>query len=625
MCGITGIVSFSEQGKSFHDSIDKAVSALSKRGPDSYGTFRDKNVSLGHTRLSIIDTSSASSQPFTDPTGRFTIVYNGEFYNYASIKDELQNDGVQFITTGDTEVLLQLYIKLKEKSLEKINGFFAFAVYDKEDESVFIARDRFGIKPLLYLQDEDKLIFGSEMKALLSYNISKEIDFESLHSYLELNYIPAPHSIFKNVKKLLPGHFLKITEQVESECYYEIPAPNTYSSHTYNEAKKQTLEILEKSVQRRLVSDVPLGTFLSGGIDSSIITALASKHHNKINTFSIGFKDNKMFDETFYSRLVAKKFNTNHTEFALSTDELHESLHSTLDYLDEPFADSSALAVNLLSKYTRQHVTVALSGDGADELFSGYNKHKAEYEVRNPGFMANAIRKSSFIWENIPQSRSNKIGNISRQLHRFRDGINLSAKERYWNWAKFNDISSQNILNHTLEKDILDKRKETLLKDIKNEGDFNDILRSDMHLVLPNDMLHKVDMMSMANSLEVRTPFLDHELVDYVFNLTPDFKINRKIKKKLLQDTFQSILPSELYDRPKKGFEVPLLSCFKTELKSLINDELLEDSFVKEQNIFNPSKIKELKSRLFSNSPGAIESQIWGLIVFQTWWKKWMA
>ncbi|NQY10156.1 MAG: asparagine synthase (glutamine-hydrolyzing) [Flavobacteriales bacterium] len=626
MCGITGIVSFTDTGESFHAKINDSVSSLNQRGPDSSGTFNYAFTSLGHARLSILDTSDAAAQPFSDSTERYTLVYNGEFYNYKELRQELERDGISFKSSGDTEVLLQLYIKYKEKALDKINGFFAFAIYDKKEKSTFIARDRFGIKPLLIFKDEDKLIFASEMKALMAYGIEKDIDHEALYTYLQLNYIPAPHSIFKGVKKLTPGNYIIIKDEVEEHSFYKISDHSSnYSSDSYEQAQKKTMQLLDDSVQKRLISDVPLGGFLSGGIDSSVITALASKHDNNFSTFSIGFKDNQMFDETHYARLVAQKFKTNHTEFILTNDELYESLQSTLDYIDEPFADSSALAVNLLSKYTRQHAKVALSGDGADELFSGYNKHKAEFEARNLNLRGQFIKQSGFIWDKIPQSRGSKIGNLARQLSRFSEGLKLSSKDRYWKWASFNDQSTaDDLLLEPVDKELWEERKSNHLETIKSNGDFNDVLRTDMQLVLTNDMLHKVDMMSMANSLEVRTPFLDHELVNYIFTLSPDFKINREMRKVLLQDTFRSILPSELYNRPKKGFEVPLLNWFQNDLKDKINNELLEDSFVKDQNVFNPTKVQQLKAQLFSNNPGAIESQIWGLIVFQSWWKKWM-
>ena len=630
MCGITGIVAFNDNGKRFFDKIENSVQTLSKRGPDANGIFRHNNITLAHARLSVIDTSEAANQPFSDPSGRYTIIYNGEFYNYKEHRKALENEGTQFRTTSDTEVLLHLYIKEKEKCLEKINGFFAFAIYDKEEETLFIARDRFGIKPLLIYRDEDKLIFASEMKALLAFGIAKKMDETSLYTYLQLNYIPAPHTILEGVKKMETGNYLKLeirNQKLETRNYYQIPSKHPASGIQYEEAQKQLIELLEKSVQDRLMSDVPLGCFLSGGIDSSVITALATRHTKNLNTFSIGYSDEPFFDETKYAELVAKKYSTNHTVFRLSNDDLFENLHKVLNYIDEPFADSSAIAVNILSQHTRKQVTVALSGDGGDELFAGYNKHMAEWKARNSGMAEHLIKAGSPIWKNLPQSRNTKFGNLARQLSRFSDGMKLSAKERYWRWATFlnekevDDFLTSNFTNYHIE---YQKRKSDILQHIDEKGDFNEVLYTDMNLVLQNDMLTKVDSMSMANSLEVRVPFLDHSVVSFAFSLPSKFKINGHIKKRILQDAFRSMLPEEIYNRPKHGFEVPLLKWFQTELKSTITDDLLEDNFIKEQGIFNVGATKTLKHKLFSKNPGDSHATIWALIVFQNWWKKYI-
>ncbi len=638
MCGITGIVAFNESGANYLDKVESAVKTLAQRGPDSNGTYKHNNVALGHTRLSIIDTSDAASQPFTDTSGRYTIIYNGEFYNYKEHRKILESKGVQFRSKSDTEVLLYLYIHEGPACLAKVNGFFAFAIYDKQEETLFIARDRMGIKPLLVYQDDDKFIFASEMKALMAFGTPKEIDNVSLFTYLQLNYIPAPHSIFKNVKKLDAGSYLIIHQasNIQHQTYYSIPySPDEIAQvnlSSYESAQKTLIKLLENAVQNRLVADVPLGTFLSGGIDSSIITALAAQNTDNLNTFSIGYKDEPYFDETHYSQLVAKKYNTNHTVFSLTNNDLFEHLYNILDYIDEPFADSSAIAVNILSYYTKQHVTVALSGDGADEMFSGYNKHLAEFKARDPGIVEQLVKGITPMFDKLPQSRNTKFGNLSRQLSRFGKGAKLANKERYWSWASIIDEEEANyylkeskgIKFQRLSDDAYEykKRKENLLKHIRKNGDINDVLYTDMHLVLQNDMLAKVDLMSMANGLEVRTPFLDHNVVNFAFTLPSLFKINASIKKKILQDTFKSWLPAELYNRPKQGFEVPLLKWFRTELKSMITDELLDDDFIKEQDIFNTDAVKNLKSKLFSKNPGDAQATIWALIVFQYWWKK---
>jgi asparagine synthase (glutamine-hydrolysing) len=629
MCGITGIFAFNLVGKFNKVNIAAATLCLEQRGPDNQNIYNDDWVALGHRRLSIIDTSAVAHQPMWDESERYCIAYNGEIFNYRELRQQLEAKGITFFSQSDTEVLLKLFILEKEKCLNKLNGFFAFCIYDKQEQSFFIARDRYGVKPLLYLMDEDKFLFASEMKSVIRYGIDRTVDFTSLYNYLQLNYIPAPDTIFKHVKKLLPGHYLTVVNrQLTVGKYYEIPTAEN-GAIGYASAKEQLKELLDAAVQRRLVSDVPLGAFLSGGIDSSVITALACKHKPDLHTFSIGFKDEKFFDETHYAKLVADHFKTDHTVFSLTHDDLYEHVHSVLNYFDEPFADSSALNVYILSKQTRKHATVALSGDGADELLAGYNKHAAFYRSFHPGVKEKAVSVFHPLWKVIPQSRSNPLANAARQFNRFAEGMKLSPKERYWRWASFADeTDSKNLLTAASQAKISEQQyqhsKSETLKHISSSGRLNEILLTDTRFVLPNDMLTKVDLMSMANSLEVRTPFLDFEVVNFIFSLPEDFKINSDIRKRILQDAFRDILPAKLYNRPKKGFEVPLLKWFRKEMKSMIVDDLLSKKLIEEQDIFNYAEIEKLKTQLFSSNPGDVHARIWGLIVFQFWWKKYM-
>lgn len=629
MCGITGIFAFNLIGKFNKVNIAAATMCLEQRGPDNQNIYNDDWVALGHRRLSIIDTSSVAHQPMWDESERYSIAFNGEIFNYRELRQQLEEKGIKFFSQSDTEVLLKLYILEKEKCLEKLNGFFALCIYDKQEQSFFIARDRYGVKPLLYLFDEDKFLFASEMKAILKYGIEKNIDYNSLYTYLQLNYIPAPDTIFRNVKKLLPGHYLTVkNRQMSIDKYYDIPAEEN-ESISYEAAKEKLKELLDASVERRLISDVPLGAFLSGGIDSSVITALASRHKPDLHTFSIGFKDEKFFDETYYAKLVAEHFKTDHTVFSLTNDDLYEHVHSILNYLDEPFADSSAINVYILSRETRKHATVALSGDGADELLAGYNKHAAFYRSFHPGLKEKGVEVLAPLWKMIPQSRSNTLSNKARQFTRFAEGMKLSPKERYWRWASFaNETESKNLLTQDAQNKISDQHyrqnKSEILKAIGSTGSMNEILRTDTTLVLSNDMLTKVDLMSMANGLEVRTPFLDFEVVNFIFSLPEEFKINSNIRKRILQDAFREILPQQLYNRPKKGFEVPLLKWFRKEMKSMIVDDLLSQKLIEEQGIFNYTEIEKLTTKLFSSNPGDVHARIWGLIVFQFWWKKYI-
>lgn len=633
MCGITGIFAFNLVGKFNKIHVTAATATLQKRGPDFQDVYIDEWVGLGHRRLSIIDTSEGGNQPMWDKGHRYCIVFNGEIFNFMALKNELQGKGISFHSHSDTEVLLNLYILEKEKCLNKLNGFFSFCIYDKQEQSFFLARDRYGIKPLLYLFDEDKFVFGSEMKAILQYGIEKIIDYNSLYTYLQLNYIPAPATIFTQVKKLMPGHWLKVSPgNINIQRYYKIPYNRLEAQSnaiSYDKAKKTFKTLLENSVERRLISDVPLGAFLSGGVDSSVITAIASKIKPDLHTFSIGYRDEKFFDETNYARLVAKKFKTEHTVFSLTNEDLYTQIHSILNYLDEPFADSSAIAVYILSKETKKYATVALSGDGADELLAGYNKHEAINRAINPGATEKIIGLLKPFLTSLPQSRNGAFSNKVRQLIRFQEGTKLKSDDRYWQWASLASKDQALKLIHPelrINKWLIDyvPRRKEILQNIPAKENINDILLTDMQLVLANDMLTKVDLMSMANGLEVRVPFLDYEVVNFIFSLPDHYKINRSIRKRILQDTFKDVLPSQLYNRPKKGFEVPMLKWLRKEMRPLIIKDLLSQKRIEEQGIFYYPEVDKLKRQLFSANPGDAHARIWGLMVFQSWWKKWM-
>jgi len=626
MCGICGGMAFNQNGGAYLNRIPAAVECLRLRGPDQKGIFTEDAVALGQTRLSVIDLSDAASQPFTDPTGRYTIVYNGEVYNFKELRKPLEQMGVTFRSNSDTEVILNLYILKGPSFLEELNGFFAFCIYDNVLKTLFLARDRMGIKPMYLYKDGDVFLFASELKALMAMGIPKVIDQTSLFTYLQLNYIPAPASIFSNVQKLMPGHSLLIDQgQMKIDSWYSIPCHPANGEHdSYETACSRIRELMDQSVQRRMISDVPLGTFLSGGIDSSIITGLAARHTPSLKTFSIGFKDEPIFDETRYAEEIARLHHTDHQSFRLSTEDLFGVLAEVLDYTDEPFADSSALAVYILSRETRKHVTVALSGDGADELYGGYIKHRAEYRMRNAGLAEKMVQWGNPLWKSLPKSRNSAAGNKFRQLERFANGMSLSPADRYWRWASIagEHESGQLTLSGNGLSDLYKARKMALCSDIKGNGDLNDILLNDMHLVLLNDMLVKVDLMSMANSLEVRVPFLDHEHVGYVFSLPWQYKFGKDQGKKILRDAFKDLLPETILNRPKHGFEVPLLKWFRTELRSFIHNDMLSDTIIREQGLFEPEAIKNLLKQLDSPDPGDAAARVWGLLVFQYWWIK---
>ncbi len=623
MCGITGLYAFNLVGRMHVVNLANATLALESRGPDFQDMYHDEHVGLGHRRLSIIDTSNQGHQPMTDPSGRYMIIFNGEIYNYKTLRKNLEASGVNFRSETDTEVLLQAYIHQGKACLQDLQGFFSFAIYDKKEERLFLARDRFGIKPLYYLIDGDKLLFASEMKAMIPYGISKEIDMEALYTYLQLNYIPAPLTIFKQVKKLLPGHCIEIsTEEFTVSKYYNPETPEFETTDREN-LKKTLQEKLEAAVHKRLVADVPLGSFLSGGIDSSIIAALAVQQKPDLRTFSIGFKDQKYFDESEHANAVARHLGTNHQTFSLSTKDLYNEVHHVLDYIDEPFADSSAIAVYLLSKVTRNEVTVALSGDGADELFGGYNKHRAFHRSIHPGIFEKMVGGMGPLWYMMPKSRHSPFSDKFRKLYRFSKGMNMSARDRYWAWAGF---ASEQEVKKLIRADFGNENyttfKEEWLEPLLHPDPMNGVLDTDIGLVLPNDMLTKVDLMSMAHGLEVRVPFLDHDLVEWVRALPSEYKVNRHSGKLLLKETFKSLLPESIHKRPKHGFEVPLRHWLTHEMKSLVFDDLLSKTTITQQGIFNYQEINALKRKLFSLNPGDAHARIWALVVFQWWWRR---
>ncbi|WP_340152896.1 asparagine synthase (glutamine-hydrolyzing) [uncultured Marivirga sp.] len=630
MCGITGVFAFNEIGRFNLPNISIATETLEHRGPDFQKVFVGDFVALGHRRLSIIDLNPNANQPMSAHDGRYQLVFNGEIYNYKSLRQDLISKGVEFETESDTEVLLQLLIHEGKDALNQLHGFFAFAFYDQQKEEMLVARDRYGIKPFYYFEDEDRFIFSSEVKAILKFGIDRNIDTNSLYTYLQLNYLPAPMSMVKGVKKLMPGQYALIKKKsVEINSYYELKTTFEHQFQgTYEEAQIQLKALMEKSVERRLVADVPLGTFLSGGVDSSIISAIASKRVEGLHTFSIGYKGHSFFDETEYANAVAQHIGSKHQVFSLSLDDLYGYLPKMLKSFSEPFADSSALPVYALSQLTKENLTVALSGDGADELFAGYNKHAALYKLWHPGAKEKLVSTMSPAWNVLPKSRNNPVGNLVRQLKKFADASKLDIQSQYWILASLQSVrKTTDLLSNSVLEDIdfeaFDLWKDTLLSTLTSKS-INQSLQLDQELVLQGDMLQKVDLMSMQHALEVRVPFLDHELVAFANSLPETFKTNGKRKKMILQDTFRDILPEKIYNRPKHGFEVPLLDWLRKDLKSEINEKWLSKELIESQEVFDWDGIQALKKKLFSSNPEDSHAHVWALIVFQEWWDGYM-
>lgn len=602
MCGIAGIYSFSDKLVLNNNEIKNVIDALKHRGPDFQNYYSFNKCTLFHARLSILDLSSNSHQPFLNAGKTSGLVYNGEIFNYSQLSENIKS----LTTTGDVEILFKLFEKENTECLNKLNGFFAFAFYDSVNNELTVVRDRFGVKPLYYYCDDAKFAFASELKPLMNLTGKQPLNQNALNTYLRLNYISGNETIFKNIYRLLPGQYICVkNNKAEIKTWYNIPEKK-------NKENIQTL--LTEAVKIRLHADVPLGSFLSGGIDSSLISALAKQHHNNIHTFSIGFADEPYFDETRYAEMVARHINSNHHVFKLKNTDFLNHIHPFLNCIDEPFADSSALNVYILSKYTKEHVKVALSGDGADELFMGYNKHRAEF-LSNQFLFKNVVPALNPVLNLVSGSRNSAFSNKLRQLKRFSEAVKLNPKERYISWACMSSqTETENLLKNKTPNSFY-----TVFEDAFSQKLFNPVNYADLKIVLADDMLVKADRMSMQHGLEIRSPFLDYNIVEMAINLPLHQKINANWQKVILRNNFKELLPEEVFTRPKKGFELPLWKWLKTELKTEIENNWLNKTVIDEQNIFNYTAIHELKQKLYSNNPGDAPGQIWALIVFQNW------
>jgi asparagine synthase (glutamine-hydrolysing) len=628
VCGITG--GFFKEAINV-SAAEASIQSLRLRGPDHQQVAFFENWFLGHARLAIIDLSTAAQQPMSSACGRYSLVYNGEIYNFRRIRTELEALGHSFQTESDTEVLLVGLVQWGKELLPRLNGFFAFAFFDRSRKVCLLGRDRMGIKPLWLCRTEQGCFFGSEHKALRFLGMGPDINPTAVRAYFRMGYIPGPLSIYSNGYQLMPGHWVELSEQGfgQPTAWWSLPETLQEKSSalpSYDEACFQVKKIVEDAVTDRLVSDVPLGSFLSGGVDSSIVVSVAAKRLKGLHTFSIGFKDQPYFDETRHAEHIAKLYGTNHTTFRLSNQDLLSHVPEMLQQLDMPFADSSALPVFILSKETKKHVTVSLSGDGGDELFSGYHKHAGEWAIRNDILKRSLAILAHPLTQKFKGSRSGILGNAIRQINKFHEGSQKSAFDRYRSWAGVVDDAWVDEL--VLQPDLVERELDVLRPLIDGRGtlelDFNAVLEADLRMVLPFDMLTKVDLMSMANSLEVRVPLLDYRLIQYVQALPSSYKIDGKRKKKLLIDAFKHELPQEIWKRRKQGFEVPLLPWFRGELRGLLK-ETLDLEKIKTQKILNPDLVARELQRLDSKDPGELHFKLWSLFVWQNWFDKTMS
>lgn len=622
MCGIYGFIST----KSTETDLQIATDRLYSRGPDNAGYFYQSPVGLGHRRLSIIDLSSGN-QPMFSADNKQVIVYNGEIYNFLKIKEELQKQGVSFHTQSDTEVILNAYLVWGlEGCLQRLEGMFAFAIWDDVLKKLFVVRDRFGEKPLYYTQNEKGFYFASELKSLQEFYSIKSLSKKALNLYFSLSYIPAPYTIYDTIWKLEAGKYLEISETSNFivKSYYnlkEIVETNSGEIITdYSLAKKQLRELLFASVEERMISDVPLGSFLSGGIDSSIISAIMAKvSPTPIKTFSIGFKE-KAYDESERAALVAKHIGSNHTLHILGHEDLLAVVNETLAYFDEPFGDSSAIPSMMVAKKAREKVTVVLTGDCADELFGGYEKylgkHYADKYQSYPGILRTIFEIGV---KAIPHT--NLTNHTLRKVKKVINAANLSPQERYLQLASlgYSPELKKRLLKDHVQEDV-SKEITKYFDEIEIKDELTQTFYSDVKLVLEGDMLAKVDRACMINSLEARVPFLDSKIVDFSFRLPNEFKIKGTNKKRILKDTFADLLPIETLQFSKKGFGIPIRLWFQNELKKELLD-LLDKKHIQEQGYFDYEFIQTLLTEHVSNKENH-SSKLWQLFVFLKWYKK---
>ncbi len=626
MCGICG---FNWDDKKL---IKLMTNTIKHRGPDDKGHYTDKNVSLGHRRLSIIDLSKNGKNPLPNENSDSFIIFNGEIYNFQEIKNNLTKH--KFRSNTDTEVILHAYEEYGEECLKKFNGMFAFCIYDSKKKILFIARDRLGIKPLYYYKNKDKFIFASEIKCILQNNeIKREINKQSLNKFISLRYVPGEETIFNNINRLSSGHYLKYdlkTNKLTIKKYWDLKIDNNARGFNEEYYSKNTYELLKDSVKKRLISDVPLGAYLSGGIDSSAIVALMHKINQETNnteeikTFSVGFEQGDYVNELPYAKQVSELFNTNHKEIFIKPDVI-KVLPEIIWHLDEPMADPALIPVLLLSKQAKKDVTVVLTGDGGDETFAGYDQYRflkwgntlkhiplshntSKIMKLTPNFILDRLYKHS--------SRMGKdsFKKVDLMIKAFKN--NNQSKAYYELLSLINDDERKSLLTEENYTDIN-------YTDLNNEyfrtkQDFtNQLLHFDTKNLLSESFLMKTDRMTMAHAIEARVPFLDHRLVQFAYNTPSNLKLKNNITKYVLKKSLSKILPHNILHRKKQTFHVPIEQWLKNDLKPFF-DSMLDEKEINKLNLFNYSQI----NKIFKNyNKGELfyARQAWNLICFKIW------
>ncbi len=634
MCGISGFIDFGK--KSNKDILIKMTTSLAHRGPDGEGFYFKQSdfaqVGLGHRRLSIIDLSTFAGQPMEYK--QFQIVFNGEIYNYEEIKEELLKKGHSFVTKSDTEVILHAYEEWGFDAVHRFIGMFAFVIYDESKQQVIAFRDRSGVKPFYYYWHKGLFLFASELKAFHQHPaFEKNINIDAVAAFLQHGNVPAPHSIFENAYKLNPGHYLVLDLQkskLDKTQYW-----NVYD--LYNrpkikidlpEALVETEKVLKKAFEYRMVSDVPVGVFLSGGYDSSCVTALLQEGRTeKIKTFTIGMDEAKL-DESPYAKKVANYLGTDHTEYHCTDEDAKGIIPSLSYYYDEPFADSSAIPTMLVSRLAREKVTVALSADAGDELFAGYNKYEVYLQRRTKlSQMPAGISKTMHhLFKAFPMHAVPFVKNNHLFVNRY-DRFTEMLKSPTFNtiYALSSELFTQREIKNLFEKEI--KRIDTNYRVDKLKKEFYDpltfMMAIDYETYMVDDILHKVDRASMSVALEGREPFLDHHILDWVSQLPMDMKYRNGEKKFILKELVHKYIPKEMMERPKMGFAIPIMTWMKTSFKEIIYNYLNED-YITKQGIFDKKEINRIVHGFYTGHHASPE-KLWYLLAFQLWYNEWMS
>lgn len=624
MCGIVGFVNTGSKTVN-REVLERMNKCIVHRGPDEDGFYVNENVGLAMRRLSIIDLKGGQ-QPIFNENKTKAIVFNGEIYNFQELKIDLEKRGHKFYTNSDTEVIIHLYDEHGMDCVQFLRGMFAFAIWDDLEKSLFIARDRVGKKPLLYShQPNGDLIFGSEFRALLSHpNIGKEIDYEAINHYLSYLCVPAPLTAFKQIRKLEPAHWLLWKNgEIKINRYW---TPNFHDKIKISEAEaaEETLRILREATKMRMISEVPLGAFLSGGVDSSTVVALmAEESSTPVKTFSIGFEEED-FSELKYAKRVAEHIGAEHHEFIVKPNAI-EILPTLVEHYGEPYADSSAIPTYYVARETRKHVTVALNGDGGDESFAGYERYLAmrlsEKYHKIPGFVRKGLLEKAI--NLVPTSELKR--SRARDLKRFLKAASLPKVERYFRWVSAIDRESKEKLytdsfrNEVKSFDSADFIKQWFDKSNGN-GIVDATMFTDQMTYLPNDLLVKVDIATMANSLEARSPLLDHKVIEFAASLPENIKLKGTENKSLLKKVASRLVPPEVLYRKKMGFGVPITHWFRGQLKDYLQANLLSDKFAKRGIIKNEVVTKLVNEHL--NAERDHVWQLWTLLMLELWFQQ---